>query len=1061
MAIVCITLLIVSLVAPVASFADPDASAKQFISALENVEYKFSDNMLSEFNLTRDLSSAFSNGLDQSSIDAIQGQGEAQNYVPASDSNEVISVIVELQAEPVAVHEAKVLQGLKSASIDQRSIVAKEQMNFKVAAGKKAKSKITKEYTHVFNGFALEIAANEVEELLTLPNVKAVYPNNIVEATPIDILTDSVGITMDKSAPHIGASYLWNEKVTGKGIKVGVLDTGIDYHHPDLAKAYKGGYDFVDNDRDPYETTPGDFANAPPGTPPTNDRGSTYWTEHGSHVAGTIAGRSASDGGVKGVAPDAWIYAYRVLGPYGSGTNEGVIAGIEQAVKDGMDVINLSLGSSSNNQYSADSIALNNAMLTGVVVAVSAGNSGPNIGTLTDPATSEMAITVGNSIPPRNVPALKVADLPLIVGSLMAFSPELGELEGQTLEVVYVGLGRPADFEGQDVVGKIALMQRGGISFYEKSINAQNAGAVAAVIFNNAAGNFNGTLGEPGNYIPTFSLSQSDGSMLVDKFHSGETLSTELGYQLEVDFMNDSSSRGPALPGYDLKPDIAAPGTGIRSTIPAYGKEDRNADYSEAYEAFTGTSMAAPHIAGAAALILEKYRGSSIKPFEVKALLMNTAFKMNDPKGNRYRHMDQGAGRVDLENAVRASAIALVQESTDAVRNGYPTSYETGSLSFGYIKPESSITRTIKVKDIAKKNSKYTITTMWYGDAGGIISTSKNEVEVRRNGSTEFTLTLNIPGNTKESYYEGELILTEANGHTLQVPISLYVGEPSYVPPVTDLALTPDTFSPNGDEILDTSDITFTLNEPAGYISLDAHQWSGSWRGTVVEANGMAPGSYIVRNWGGTVKYISPPQLEDNIYLMVPWFSPDSSDETPVTDAIIPFIIDTLSPTSSLADPAIVVDADTMTGVISGKLESDLLINLINADILTNSITELFGAGVMYEENGDWVQVNGEVDNAGNFTIEVPIKAGENTFKVYLYDAVGNGLTNPSHIVTFDFGDSNTGSNEGEENDGDASNEPVDDENNTEINETTGVRKANVIHSSLSYANRFSPTKAI
>ncbi len=994
-------LLIFSLVVPFTSFADSEGNSKQFNFRLGNVKYQLPQSFLNGLNLqnsgkTDTYSQEQSFLLEAESLSFVK----PQNYVPESDSNEVISVIIELQAEPLAVHDAKVAKGQKSNNIDQRSIVAQEQQKFKEEKAKKVKkSKISKEYTYVFNGFAVEIAANEVEQLLELPGVKAIYQNNVVHADPLD----PVSIEMDRSAPHIGSGILWDQNVTGKGIKVGVLDTGIDYTHPDLAKAYKGGYDFVDNDKDPYETTPGDWEKAPSGTPQVNERGSTYWTAHGTHVAGTIAGRGASEGGVKGVAPDAWIYAYRVLGPYGSGSNAGVIAGIEQAVKDGMDVINLSLGSSSNNQYSADTVALNNAMLAGVVVAVSAGNSGPNFGTLTDPGTSEMAITVGNSTPPTQVPVLKTDGLPTITGAMMAFSPELGDLNGQTLEVVYVGLGEPADFIGKDVTGKIALMQRGNISFRDKSVNAQDAGAAVAIIFNNAAGNFSGTLGELGDYIPTFSLSQADGLTMENKLDAQGSLFAELGYRLEQDFMDDSSSRGPALPGYDIKPDIAAPGTGIRSTVPAYGKEDRNADYSTAYEAFTGTSMAAPHIAGAAALMLEKYRESSIDPFEVKALLMNTAYKMTDPDGYRYLHMDQGAGRVDLASAINTSAIALVQESTDAVRDSNVTAYETGSLSFGYVQNGASVTRTIKIKDIAKKDSQYTIFTKWYGDEGGNISTSTNVVNVRQNSSTEFTLTIDVPNNVAKKYYEGELVLTEAEGHILQVPIALYVGEPVSLPPVTDLALTPDMFSPNGDGILDVSDITFKLNETAAYFSLDVHQWSGSWRGTVVEAAGLNPGSYILRGWNGTVNYVSPPKVEDNIYLMVPWFGPNPNAAAPLTDAITPFIVDTTAPVTSLSDQDLIVDSDTMVGMISGKVDSDLLLSLVKAGILNNSLADLIAVGVLYEENGQWVQVDGTMSEDGYFEITVPLKDGENTYEVYVYDAAGNGLINPTHIVTYSF----------------------------------------------------------
>ena len=189
---------------------------------------------------------------------------------------------------------------------------------------------------------------------------------------------------------------------TGKGVKVGVIDTGIDYTHPVLIDAYKGGYDFVDNDDDPYETTPLDWENDPSNPPEVNDRGNTYWTDHGTHVAGTIGARDAGEYGVVGIAPEAEIYAYRVLGPYGNGYSSWVLGGIDRSVEDGMDVINLSLGSARNDPDYVTSVALNNAALAGVTPVVASGNSGPDRWTLGSPGAAAFAITVGNSTGPSD-----------------------------------------------------------------------------------------------------------------------------------------------------------------------------------------------------------------------------------------------------------------------------------------------------------------------------------------------------------------------------------------------------------------------------------------------------------------------------------------------------------------------------------------------------------------------------------------------------------------------------------------------------------------------------------
>ncbi|APO47039.1 hypothetical protein BS614_25305 [Paenibacillus xylanexedens] len=226
--------------------------------------------------------------------------------------------------------------------------------------------------------------------------------------------------------PYLGIDKLHEEGITGKGIKVGVLDTGIDYNHPDLTGAYKGyrahagedpkqvdpttvkGWDFVDNDADPMETTYKDWENS--GYKEQGVLAEAYYTSHGTHVSGTIAGQAKNDVGyaVKGVAPDVDLYVYRVLGPGGSGEMSGIIAGIDKAIEDELDVINLSLGAATNDPLDPSSIALNNAMLQGVVSMVAAGNDGPNEGTLGTPGASALAITIGASDVPLTIPTATV-----------------------------------------------------------------------------------------------------------------------------------------------------------------------------------------------------------------------------------------------------------------------------------------------------------------------------------------------------------------------------------------------------------------------------------------------------------------------------------------------------------------------------------------------------------------------------------------------------------------------------------------------------------------------------
>lgn len=899
---------------------------------------------------------------------------QPQNYVPASDSTEPIDVIVELKTDPVSVYQAKVKKGLKKSGAAYQSELSAEQADF-AASLAKLNAKPKRQYNHVFNGYSLNIPANQVDSLLTLPDVKAIYPNLEYKVSPIDSITPN----MDESAPFMGSDFYWDLGFDGTGIKVGVLDTGIDYHHPSLASAYKGGYDFVDDDSDPMETLPD-----------PNDPEAV--TDHGTHVSGTIAGRGdplnpdSGTGWVRGVAYGSDLYAYRVLGPGGTGSTEDVIAAIERSVLDEMDVINLSLGSSVNDQYDATSIALNNAMLGGVVAVTSNGNDGPGSYTVGSPASADMAISVGASSPPLDVPTIHADGVEKAYASIMTFSPELGELEGQPLNLVFAGLGTSADFEGKDLTGKAALISRGSISFAEKSLNAQAAGAVAVIIYNNEPGNFGGTLGTEGNYVPTMSISQEDGLALKAKAETAGLYPITFGVELEQDVMGEFSSSGPTLPGLTIKPDISAPGVAIRSSVPAF-----DGNYEDAYADLQGTSMASPHIAGAAALLLQK--DGSMDPFEVKSLLMNNAIKMADRDGQRYSHMLQGAGRADLGHTIEAKAVAMVEQATNAVPSGESMTYFTGSISFGQKDAGALDSRTITVKDIAGAASSYSITTVWHGSSAGSITASQDNVAVNAGGSTLFDVTLQVDPNAADGRYEGEIVLTEVKGegHTLQVPFAVHVGEADIPDAISDVTLNPIFFSPNGDGVTDATDVAFKVNLASSYFSLDVYDAvTSQWKGTIAEVgDGIDPGSYIIEAWDGTVtNSAGSAPLEEGYYVILPWAG-DETAVTPLEEQASPFVVDVSAPVSKLDHPAVTVQNGI--GTITGHIESDFMIDLFGD-------YSAIGVAALYDDKG-WVQADGVIASDGSFSVQVPLKPGLKPVEVYVYDIANNGVVKPAYIV--------------------------------------------------------------
>ncbi len=221
---------------------------------------------------------------------------------------------------------------------------------------------VEREYSTVMNGFSVQTEQKNLQELRSLSGVKNVYRDVAVTASPYSTNT----LTPTK----ISSTTL----ATGKGIKVGIIDTGIDYMHEALGEGFgsdfkvAGGYDFVNNDNDPMD-----------------DNG------HGTHVAGIIAGQSAT---ITSYASNAKLYAYKVLNSQGGGNASDVIAAIEKAVNDSVAIINLSLGSTDGDPNDALCTAVNRAVEAGVVVVVAAGNTG-DFGTINSPGVAKLALTVG------------------------------------------------------------------------------------------------------------------------------------------------------------------------------------------------------------------------------------------------------------------------------------------------------------------------------------------------------------------------------------------------------------------------------------------------------------------------------------------------------------------------------------------------------------------------------------------------------------------------------------------------------------------------------------------
>lgn len=434
---------------------------------------------------------------------------------------------------------------------------------------------------------------------------------------------------LQKSVELVGGKAAILDGLEGQGVKVGIIDTGIDYNHPDLlgygpSGKVIGGYDYVNPNEKPLDTN-----------------------GHGTEVAGIIA----ADGNFTGIVPKAKLFSYKVSSTGEAVSSDYIVEAIQQAMQDGVNVVNISLGINKTNDQIDN--AIDKAVKKGIVIVVAAGNNGPQENTIGSPGKDINAITVGasyNNLTSSLVATFEVGKKQYQVLPMVGVEDLSSPIEGK---IVYGGYGRLQDLQNLDVRGAILLEERGSdvkgqkVYFSEKEKNAADLGAKALVVFNNDTGIFFGELIGPNKTagytprIPVISLSQEDGIELKSILTSDTTGSLNMFYH--PDFIAPFSSQGPVSPFY-IKPDLVAPGVFVNSTTLG-GK----------YNLTSGTSFAAPHVAGAAAIILQKYPGLS--PSDVASLLVTTTDPVTDAYGNLFPISAVGSGRLNITKALESNLI--------------------------------------------------------------------------------------------------------------------------------------------------------------------------------------------------------------------------------------------------------------------------------------------------------------------------------------------------------------------------------------------------------------------
>lgn len=759
-------------------------------------------------------------------------------------TDEYVDVIVEFNAlAPVMAqkYQARGARVYSDSEIDQMHADFQDYVNdnsslsqtFRTASDEKSWI-VSYTYSDIFVGVSMSLPGRDIEILSEAEQVLRIWPDETVTVDPIqfeETTTRSIDTSsrMINTISTLGIDVLHNEGIDGSGIKVGVLDTGIDYNHPDLTSAYYGyryvsdddlavqtedtviGWDYVDNDADPMETTYHDWT--------LTDKlesvnGRKYWTSHGTHVSGTIAGTAENTGSeyaTKGVAPNAQLYGYRVLGPYGSGVASWIIGGIEKSVTDGMDIINLSLGNSYSNDLYPTSLALNNAALSGVVPVVAAGNDGPFFNTVGSPGSSALSITVGASNLDREyIEGISVVNGVEYTTLQMAnnFEDGLAQLEDNTFDIIYAGLGEAMDYisrggttddnPSNPFKDKIVLIERGTISFHEKITRAKLFGASGVVIYNNIPGVIEHDLALNNEYLPTLKLTDVDGNELLNSLNqtthplSGVVMATGeitfTDFEDKIEYRNDLaslSSVGPIISNGAIKPDLVAPGVDVLSAYPADVVANATSDdYTFAYAQISGTSMATPHVAGVAALMLQN--NSSLTVDQVKAILTNTADELN----HDYSVFQTGGGRLSPYDAVHSDYNIYVENKYRTYNEDMvivESDNRSGVIDYGIVFDTGEahqITKTIVLEKINNVNTDLSLA-IEYTDSAiddliqDSVSNGVSVVLSNSNLASTVEATITVSADASNGLYEGRIIVTNANdtSDVRYIPFATYKKE--------------------------------------------------------------------------------------------------------------------------------------------------------------------------------------------------------------------------------------------------------------------------------------------
>ena len=570
--------------------------------------------------------------------------------------------------------------------------IAAQQRVFRNAAPKDVK--VTKSYSKVWNGVAVNAEDKDLDKILQAKNVKAVFPVLTSKPPEQPAQKEDNKTNRNVSEELTGVTEARNKLgLTGKGVKIGIIDTGIDIDHPAFGGSgvpgsaafptskVVAGYDFV-GDKYNSDSTSNTYNPTPKPDPLPND-----CMGHGTFVAGIAAGNDTARK-FKGVAPDAKLGAYRIAGCEGGFDSAVLLAAMERATKDGMDVVNMSLGLeyASWPNYPVSTAA--DAMAdSGIVVTTAAGNNGEEAGFFTtgSPSAAHKAISVGSvDRKEESSDAFKGPD-----GKLVPYNTTNGSAQppvtGKAQLASYPDGKKTGgvDLPGTPFKGKAVLISLGNNPVVDEKVAAAEKDGAIAAIFYDESDSVGPVLenvgGKAGPKIPTIGIKHAEAKKLETAIVA-QSASIEWTQEKALvpspngGLTSDFSAYGLAA-DLTVKPDVIAPGRDIYSAFPI---AKQNYD---GYRFWFGTSMASPHAAGAAALLLQS--NTALNPGDVRTILQNSAKPVSFSHGGGFPETKepihrQGAGLINV-SAAASQAHSYAKMDSEAV----PSTVTPSKISLG------------------------------------------------------------------------------------------------------------------------------------------------------------------------------------------------------------------------------------------------------------------------------------------------------------------------------------------------------------------------------------------